>query len=126
MEEFAGRLATPTVAYLRGDGFKDEFQENGLINGFTHEALNQCIYAGLQGTSDEITPGFICQVGPCPCRQMMRYTRGSREIPDNGHWNPKKIVLRLDLVALQRDVLKERRDRIRFEPGVEKGRRGVE
>ena len=43
LEEYAGRLTMPTVAYLRGDGFKDEFQENGLINGFTHEALSNCI-----------------------------------------------------------------------------------
>ena len=122
LEEYASRLSMPRVAYLRGDGFKDEFQENGLINGFTHEALSNCIYAGIQGTAEEITPGFICQVSPCPCRQMMRYTRGSREIPDNGYWNPKKIVLRLDLVALQRDVLKEGMVQIRFEPGVEKER----
>ena len=82
MEEYAGRLAMPTVAYLRGDGFKDEFQENGLINGFTFEALSECIYAGIQGTAEEITARFICQLNICPCRQMMRYTRGSREIPD--------------------------------------------
>ena len=42
--EYAGRLAMPTVAYLRGDGFEDEFQENGSINGFSHEALSNCIY----------------------------------------------------------------------------------
>ena len=27
LEHFASRLATPTVAYLRGDGFKGDFRK---------------------------------------------------------------------------------------------------
>ena len=38
--KYASRLTMPTVAYLRGGGFKGGFQENGLANGFTYEALS--------------------------------------------------------------------------------------
>ena len=75
LEHYASRLKMPTIAYLRGDGFKGEFQENGLISGYTYEALSSCIYAWVRGTADEINDGFICPVKICPCRQMMGYAR---------------------------------------------------
>ena len=52
-----------------------EFQENGLINGYTYEALSSCIYVGVSGTAEELNDGFICQVKICPRRQMMGYAR---------------------------------------------------
>ena len=42
-DRYASRVAVPTFAYLGRDGFKGEFQENGLINGYTYEALSSCI-----------------------------------------------------------------------------------
>merc|ERR1712112_38884 len=105
-----------TCAYLRGDGFKGEFQDNRLINGYTEEALKSCIYAGVKGTIEEIDDKFICKVKLCPCRQMMRYVMGSVPVPHNGYWNSEKVILKMNVVALQRDVLKERRSRIILDP----------
>ena len=51
LDHYASRMTMPTVAYLRGDGLKGEFQENGLANGYTYEALSSCIYAGVRGTA---------------------------------------------------------------------------
>ena len=116
LEIYASRLTRPTCAYLRGDGFKGEFQENGLLNAYTEEALKSCIYAGVKGTTEEINERFICKVKLCPCRQMMRYVMGNVSVPNTGFWNSEKVVLKIHLVALQRDVLTERRDRIRFDP----------
>ena len=48
LEHFASSLRAPAIAYLRGGGFKGEFQENGLINGYTYEALSECIYVGTK------------------------------------------------------------------------------
>ena len=49
LESYESRLAMPTFAYLRRDGFKNEFQNNGLINGQMHEALSKCIYVEQRG-----------------------------------------------------------------------------
>merc|ERR1712112_641034 len=64
----------------------------------------------------EIDDKFICKIKLCPCRQMMRYVRGSVPVPHNGYWNSEKVVLKMNVVALQRDVLKERRSRIVLDP----------
>ena len=53
----------------------------------------------------------------------MRYARGSRLVPYTGYWASQKIVLCLNVVALQRDVLKERRDRIKADPTLPKERK---
>merc|ERR1712114_129391 len=116
LDIYASRLTKPTCAYLRGDGFKGEFQENRLINGYTEEALKSCIYAGVKGTIEEIDDKFICKIKLCPCRQMMRYVMGSVPVPHNAHWNSEKVILKMNVVALQRDVLKERRSRIVLDP----------
>ena len=120
---YASRLSKPTCAYLRGDGFKGEFQENGLRNGYTNDALNSCIYAGVKGTTEEINDNFICKVKLRPCRQMMRYVMGNVSVPNTGFWNTEKVVLKLNIAALQRDVLKDRRDRIIFDPSMLGGKR---
>ena len=52
----------------------------------------------------------------------MRYARGSKLMPDTGHWNSQKIVLNVNLVALQRDVLKGRRDGIKEDPTLMRDR----
>ena len=44
LEIYVSAIAMPTFAYLGRDGFKNEFQENALINGQMHEALAMCIY----------------------------------------------------------------------------------
>ena len=46
----------------------------------------------------------------------MRYARGSKLVPETGYWTSQKIVVGVNLVALQRDVLKERRERIKANP----------
>ena len=92
------------------------FQENGLIDGYTYEALSSCIYVGVRGNADEVNDGFICQVKIRPFRQMMRYARESRLVPGTGYWASQRVALNVNLVALQRDVLKERRDRIMSDP----------
>ena len=125
MDIYASRLSMPTFAYLRRDGFKNGFRNNGLINGQMHETLSKCIYVGQRGSSGELNKYFICQVNMCPCRQMMRYARGSKTLSDTEYWDSPRVVLNVNVVALQRDVLKERRDHIRSEPTllVEKGGR---
>ena len=46
---------------------------------------------------------------------MMRYARGSRLV-QGAYWATQKVALDMNLVALQRDVLKERRDRLKSDP----------
>merc|ERR1712112_711444 len=64
----------------------------------------------------EIDDKFICKIKLCPCRQMMRYVMGSVPLPHNGYWNSEKVILKANVLALQRDVLKERRSRIVLDP----------
>merc|ERR1712112_568159 len=116
LDIYASRLTKPACAYLRGDGFKGEFQENRLLSGYTEEALKSCIYAGVRGTAEEIDDRFICKLKLCPCRQMMRYVMGGVSVPNTGYWNSEKVVLKINVVAMQRDVLKERRSRIIYDP----------
>ena len=104
---YASRLKTPTFAYLRSDGFKGEFQKNGLINEQMYETLSKCIYVGRKGITEELNIGFICQVNICPCRQTMRYSRGSKIAAETEHWESQRVALNINLAALQRDVLKE-------------------
>ena len=108
MGNYASRLKTPTFAYLRRGGFKSEFQKNGLINGQMYETISKCIYLGQKGSTEKLKRCFICQVNQRPCRQMMRYARGSKTLPETEYWGKQRIVLNINLVALQRDVLKGR------------------
>ena len=105
----------PTIAYLGRGGFKDEFQENALVNGLMRKTLSKCIYVGPSGSSEEVNQNFICQKNLRPCRQMMRYARGYKRV-ETEFWESPRIKLFLNVVALQRDVLKERREVIRWDP----------
>ena len=96
--------------------FKSEFQNNRLLNGEMHDTLEKCIYVGQRGSSEGAGKYFICQVNKRQRRQMMRYVRGSRLSPDTKYWELPRVVMSMNVVALQRDVLKERRDHIRPGP----------
>ena len=45
----------PGIAYLRQDGFGEEFHENALINGLMRETLSKCIYVVPFGTSEDVS-----------------------------------------------------------------------
>ena len=47
---------------------------------------------------------------------MMRYARGNKTLSDTEYWDWPRVVLNMNVVVLQRDLLKERRDHIRSEP----------
>ena len=113
LEIYASRLAMPTFAYLRRDA---------LINGQMHEALAKCIYVGPRGSTEEANKFFICQVNMCPCRQMMRYARGSRMATETEYWNAPRFMPNMNVVSLQRDVIRERRDHIRSDHTLLMGR----
>ena len=98
---YAERFAMPIVAYLRRDGFGQEFHDNALINGLMRETLSKSIYVAPFGTSTEISPNFLCQQEPCPCRQMLRYVRGFRLLGPEG-WQPPRAKLQLNIVEAQR------------------------
>ena len=53
---------------------------------------------------------------------MMRYARGSRLVPGT-YWASQRVVLNINLVALQIDVLKGRRGRIKSDPTLVNERR---
>ena len=109
---YADRVAMPSIAYLRREGFGQEFHENALINGLMQETLSKSTYVVPFGTSIETSRNFICQKELCPCRQMMRYVRGFRWVPSEA-WQPPKVKLQLNMVEAQRDVLKARREIIK-------------
>ena len=123
LEIYARRVEMPTITYLGRDGFKDEFQENALINGQMDETLSKCIYVGPSGSSEQVNQGFICQMNLRPCVQMMRYARGYKQVATE-FWEATRIKLFLNVVALQRDVLKERREKIRWDPQLMRDRSG--
>ena len=109
---YARRTAAPGFAYLRRDGSSDELQENALVNGQMREALSKCIYVGPRGSSEEASQSFICQEGLRHCVQMARYARGFKLVDTESREAPR-IKLYLNVVALRRDALKERRGQIR-------------
>ena len=74
-------------------------------------SLNEIIYVGPFGTTEAISNTFVCQTELCACRQMMRYVRGFEAVYLNGEYEPPKAKLRLNMVELQRDILKTRRER---------------
>ena len=43
-ENYASRVETPTLAYLRGGGFKGDIQNDAMANGQLYETLPKCIY----------------------------------------------------------------------------------
>ena len=55
---------------------------------------------------------------------MMRYARGSKTLSDTEYWDSPRVVLNMNVVALQRDVLKGRRDHIRSDTTLLMGRGG--
>ena len=70
------------------------------------EALSRCIYVGQRGGSVEVNNFFICQVEFRPCMQVVRYGRGSRILEETGSWGAPRVLLNMNVLALQRDVLK--------------------
>ena len=46
---YARSVVIAGIAYLRADGFRDEFHENRSISGLMRETLSECIYAAGNG-----------------------------------------------------------------------------
>ena len=64
--------------------------ENDLVNDWMFNSMNEIVYVGPFGTTEAISPQFVCQTTLCACRQMMRYVRGFEAVYIGGEYEPPK------------------------------------
>ena len=60
-EVYSARIAQPTLAYLKQNTFREEFQENDLMSDWMYTSINQIIFAGPFGATEALSPTFDCQ-----------------------------------------------------------------
>ena len=123
-EMYPARIAPPKIAYLKRNNFREEFRNNDLMSDWAYTSISQIAYVGPFGATETLPQTFACQQALCVCRQMMRYVRGWGQIYLGNEREPAKAKLRLNMVELQRDILKTRREDIKRDDQLFRDRPG--